>query len=233
MVWRGPWSNSTVYAVNDVVAYNGASYISIQAGTGNQPDDISSNFWSLVAQKGDTGATGPVGATGPTGATGLTGLQGPAGATGPQGPTGPTGATGATGATGPQGPAGATPTPGSATVATSETITTSASYADLTTSGPATTVTVSSAGKAVVTVTSYLQNGNSGKSCWMAFAVSGATTVSPTDTQSLAALGGPYRHSATYVVTGLTAGSNTFTAKYKAEANTCTFADRNIIVTPY
>src|ERR1051326_4911422 len=93
MVWQGTWSNATPYAVNDAVAYNGASYISIQPGTGNQPD-TSSNFWSVLALKGDTGAMGAAGAPGPTGATGLTGPQGPIG---PAGDIGPTGATGPAG----------------------------------------------------------------------------------------------------------------------------------------
>ena len=122
LTWRGSWSNTTAYAVNDAVQYNGSSYTSTQAGTGNEPD-TSPTFWSVLAQAGATGATGPQGPTGATGATGppgpdgangangTTGATGASGATGPQGPigatgaTGPTGATGATGATGPAGPA--------------------------------------------------------------------------------------------------------------------------------
>ena len=38
--------------------------------------------------------------------------------------------------------------------------------------------------------------------------------------------------SATYLVSGLTAGSNTFTAKYRVDASTGTFVNRNIIVIP-
>src|SRR5262249_60857933 len=91
MTWRGPGSGPPAYAVNDAVAYNGTSYFSIQAGTNHQPD-TSSSFWTVLAQKGDTGATGASGATGATGAQG------------PQGPTGPTGATGAPGASGPEAP---------------------------------------------------------------------------------------------------------------------------------
>src|SRR5207244_3714516 len=79
--------------MNDAVAYNGTSYISIQAGANHQPD-TSSSFWNLLADKGATGATGTTGATGATGATGPQG---------PQGPQGPAGATGTTGATGPAG----------------------------------------------------------------------------------------------------------------------------------
>jgi hypothetical protein len=45
--------------------------------------------------------------------------------------------------------------------------------------------------------------------------------------------------SAIYLVTGLAAGSNTFTAMYKlspyavGDGDTCTFLNRNIIVIPY
>ena len=71
----------------------------------------------------------------------------------------------------------------------------------------------------------------------MGFAVSGATTVAAADTQSLnlisATANASAQVTATYLVTGLTAGSNTFTAKYKAGSNTCTFVNRSMIVTPY
>src|SRR5439155_1567628 len=96
LVWKGSWSNSTAYAVNDGVEYQGASYISIQAATNNAPDS-SSGFWNLLSVKGATGSTGATGATGatgpqgPTGATGATGSQGPQGLQGPAGPTGATG----------------------------------------------------------------------------------------------------------------------------------------------
>ncbi len=59
MTWQGTWSGGTAYALNDAVQFGGASYISIQAGTGNQPD-TSPTFWSLLAQVGATGPTGPV-----------------------------------------------------------------------------------------------------------------------------------------------------------------------------
>src|SRR5262249_2122546 len=108
LIWQGTWSNSTAYAVNDAVQYNGASYISVQAGS-NNPPDTSPAFWNLLADKGATGAigaTGPQGPTGATGAIGATGATGPQGAPGPQGPQGPAGPTGASGATGATGPAG-------------------------------------------------------------------------------------------------------------------------------
>jgi hypothetical protein len=80
MTWRGNWSAATAYALNDVVAQGGSSYICVLANTGNSPPNAT--YWSLVAQ---------IGATGPQGATGATGPAGPTGATGPQGPQGPPG----------------------------------------------------------------------------------------------------------------------------------------------
>jgi hypothetical protein len=119
-------------------------------------------------------------------------------------------------------------------VATSQT-TNSTTFVNLTTTGPTVTVNVSSAGTAVVTVTALEGASVAGDSCYMSFAVSGATTVAAADAQSLVETSGQQQASATFVVTGLHAGSNTFTAKYtsNAAANTCHFANRSLIVTPY
>lgn len=66
---------------------------------------------TLVANKGEPGATGPQGPKGDKGDTGPTGPQGPKGDKGDTGPQGPKGEKGDTGATGPQGPAGITVMP--------------------------------------------------------------------------------------------------------------------------
>lgn len=108
--WRGAWSSSTAYAIDDAVSYLGSSYIAIAAGT-NQNPATQTGYWSVMAAQGATGATGaqgPAGPTGPTGPTGAAGSQGATGATGPQGPAGPTGPTGATGSQGPTGATGLT-----------------------------------------------------------------------------------------------------------------------------
>ena len=109
---------SASYATNDVVTYNGSTYVAIAANQGpnNTTPDVTPSAWTLMAEAGATGPAGPAGGppgpqgpqgpTGLTGATGATGPQGPTGPAGPQGPQGPTGLTGATGATGPQGPTG-------------------------------------------------------------------------------------------------------------------------------
>ena len=112
--WQGTWQAGVIYAVDDIVAYNGSSFICIQVTTGlEDPENLI--FWSLVAERGTDGTVGPqgpqgdTGPQGPAGPAGVIGPQGPQGDTGPQGPAGPAGAIGPQGPqgdTGPQGPAG-------------------------------------------------------------------------------------------------------------------------------
>ena len=98
--WQGQWVAGNLYAVNDAVGYDGASYFCISANGNPIAPDLDTTNWALLASEG---AIGPAGSPGPTG---LTGAQGPAGNTGPAGPQGPIGPTGATGATGPAGSGG-------------------------------------------------------------------------------------------------------------------------------
>ena len=77
-VFKGNWSSVTGYVVNDVVVYNGSSYVSkTNANVNHTPGD--NTYWGVVALKGDTGAAGATGATGAQGAQGAQGPQGPAG----------------------------------------------------------------------------------------------------------------------------------------------------------
>lgn len=90
--WKGAWSATANYVSNDAVSYNGSSWIAKQANTNVTP--IEGADWTIVAQKGDIGATGPTGAQGQQGIAGTAGPQGiagPQGATGPAGPQGPAG----------------------------------------------------------------------------------------------------------------------------------------------
>lgn len=106
----------------------------------------------------------------------------------------------------------AAPASASATVATNDAIA-SATYGDLPSAGPAVTLTTGT--KALVIVTAYLENDGAGQA-FMGYAVSGATTISATDTTALVKYGsGNYRMSAVSRLSSLTAGSNTFTAKYR------------------
>ncbi len=103
------------------------------------------------------------------------------------------------------------------------------------TAGPAVTVTIPASGNALVTVTAGLGNSNNDVATIMSFAISGATTRAAADATSLqcrAVSVDVFQISATYFVSGLTAGSNTFTAKYRVAGNTGTFVNRSIIVVP-
>ncbi len=54
--WKGPWSNSTTYAVDDVVSLSGSSYISIQAGSNQNPASASA-YWEQMSSAGTNGDT--------------------------------------------------------------------------------------------------------------------------------------------------------------------------------
>ena len=116
-VWRGTHDAAVHYLANDVVIYQGSSYVALAPSTGNTPPSAT---WMLISAKGDPGATGTTGAQGPAGPTGPTGAAGAQGIQGIQG---------LTGATGPAGPAGSGPNPygdgsaGSITVGTENWVT--------------------------------------------------------------------------------------------------------------
>ena len=119
----------------------------------------------------------------------------------------------------------------SAIVATSET-TASVTYAALTTAGPA--VTLSTGTSAIVTLSAQITNG-AAATTYMGYDVSGATTLAAQDTRAIvlvtsAATTPNLTLSQTFNVSGLTAGANTFTAKYRVSANTGTFVNRSITV---
>ena len=136
IIWQGIWDSSTTYQVNDLVEYNGSSYIAIAVNSDTVPTNTS--FWNLVAEEGAQGPTGPTGPTGPVGMNwtgawssttayavgdgvyqnGSSYICTVANTNEPppdtsfwnelasEGATGPTGPTGPAGATGPQGPTG-------------------------------------------------------------------------------------------------------------------------------
>lgn len=79
MTFQNTWSSVTSYNQNDVVFYNGSSYIALQANTNQTPPAPGAGataYWNYIAWQG---ATGPTGATGATGATGTNGTNGAAG----------------------------------------------------------------------------------------------------------------------------------------------------------
>lgn len=120
-------------------------------------------------------------------------------------------------------------------VGASET-TTSTSYTDLATPGPSVTLTTGTS--AWITVTAFASNNTNSSSTNFSHEVSGATSSPASDS-----LRGLYtradvtglvgmQFSATYLRTDLTAGSNTFTMKYKVSTGTGTYSNRNIAVFP-
>ena len=143
-----------------------------------------------------------------------------------------------------------------ASVATSES-TTSTTYTDLTTPGPAVTVDVGPQGVAVVTITGFVdgrydENYATSGQWWegrVSFAVSGANTSAAADTRSMGGharlVGGTgsvastnLRTGATFVLTGLTPGSTTFTMKYRrndfgSNGGTASFSTRQIGVVTF
>lgn len=132
----------------------------------------------------------------------------------------------------PTGPAGTAGVQAN-TVATSET-TTSLVYTDLATPGPSVTVTIpAGTTRALVIVTAEEKTSNGSNSAFISFAVSGASTVGATDARAFEVQVNNFiRASATSVITGLTPGINTFTAKYRVSGATGTFAVRDITVIP-
>jgi hypothetical protein len=119
--------------------------------------------------------------------------------------------------------------PTSANVDTLQT-TASAAYTDLATTGPA--VTVITGTSALVTVNAYMSNTGANNS-YMGFAVSSASTVVAADAKAASVVGtSAMSASGTFLITGLTSGSNVFTAKYKVGAGTGNFVYRNITVIP-
>lgn len=117
----------------------------------------------------------------------------------------------------------------SARVDTSQT-TTSTSFTDLATAGPAVTVTT---GTSALVWVGARANCSTTNNSIMGFAISGASTVAGDDTKSYWVAGtNPVASGALFLVTGLTAGSNIFTCKYKVNADTGTWQYRTITVFP-
>ena len=119
-------------------------------------------------------------------------------------------------------------TSASSSISTSQT-TSSGSYTDLATAGPAVTLTTGT--KALVIINAGVTVGIADRG-YASFAVSGATTIAASDAYAIYYEGyNPQRGSAATRLTTLTAGSNTFTMKYRQTGGgTLTADNRTIIV---
>lgn len=129
------------------------------------------------------------------------------------------------------GAAWTTVSPISGLVTTSET-TLSTSYADLTTAGP--TIAIRTGTSALVTVSSTINTQAATRGGSMSFAVSGATTIAAGDDNCIFAYSAGtdvfVAASRTFLLTGLTAGVNTFTSKYKVQGGAVVFYRRSLTV---
>ena len=122
-------------------------------------------------------------------------------------------------------------TPRGAVVATSQT-TASTSYADLATVGPS--VSVVTGTSAIVTVEALITN-SAAATNYAGYAVTGASAVAGADATAAVVVTSAANVpnltvSSTKIITTLTAGTNTFTMKYRVTAGTGTFVNRSITV---
>lgn len=127
--------------------------------------------------------------------------------------------------------------PAYAVVATGETTSTIATFGDLATVGP-TVGPLTTGPFAFVVITAAASNSTATGGSNMSYAVSGATTIAASTRAGWRFISGAVNEADrfTYAVlqTGLTPGSNTFTAKYTTPTGgTATFSDREISVIPF
>jgi len=108
--------------------------------------------------------------------------------------------------------------------------TTSTSYTDLATAGPAVTLTTGT--KALVIVDCVSLNTSNAVGSFMGCQVTGASSISPSNNDAAITFSGNEFATRTKAIrySTLTAGSNTFTAKYSVEGSTGTYEKRNIFV---
>lgn len=118
------------------------------------------------------------------------------------------------------------------TVASADT--TSTSYVDLSNSfGPEVTVETGSAAIVIIGCQAQTSASPDGMNR-MSFEISGASSYTALDRRSVAAFGAlGVVASYTSVLTDLTPGENTFTAKYRTSAGTANFSNRRMIVIPF
>lgn len=116
-------------------------------------------------------------------------------------------------------------------IATDES-TNSVTYTDLATTGPSVTLTTGTA--VIVWIGSGTYATGTGNTGFVSIAVSGATTVAATDANSSFTFEPTANMSMVagrvVALTGLTAGSNTFTLKYRVDSGTFHFRNRSIAV---
>lgn len=115
--------------------------------------------------------------------------------------------------------------------------TSSSSFTDLTTVGP-TASSVTTGTSAIFAISAFCLNTSAGQGCFMGVAVSGATTIAADPNRALRIMSGGASENSKQSYVGifggtLTAGSNTFQAKYSVvNTGTATFDERELLVLP-
>lgn len=115
--------------------------------------------------------------------------------------------------------------------------TASTTYVDLTSVGPAVTVTVPASGRVLLTIGSAFYHTAAGNFGLVGVALSGANTVAAADANALQVWASTTQTngadtSATLLLTGLTPGSTTFTCKYRVGTATGHFFRRTLLGMP-
>lgn len=110
--------------------------------------------------------------------------------------------------------------------------TTSTSYTATLSGSPGTNPTVTIVTGTTALVSAYASGSNAGtNSSYMSVAVSGAGTVAASDSYGFfTGASATNRNGMTWIITGLTAGTNTFTLQYRVAGNTLTIANRTLVV---
>jgi hypothetical protein len=108
-------------------------------------------------------------------------------------------------------------------------------YGALTTAGPAATLTTGT--KALVLLSANIDADSDDPTCYMSFAVSGASAIAAADANSISTNSNNNPALSQWLfLTGLTAGSNTFTAQYRSSTtagnSNCTYSNRVLAVIP-
>ena len=91
MVYHGAYASTTIYAIGDVVLWQGTSYTSLLAANHGNTPSSNSQQWGVLSPQGDAGIAGA------QGVQGVPGMQGPPGSVGPPGERGPQGVAGVAG----------------------------------------------------------------------------------------------------------------------------------------
>lgn len=73
IVWRGEWTETTEYSLNDAVSYEGGAYIALGPSLNANPA-VSAAEWDTMVLQGEAGEAGEKGESGGGGSVGTTGF---------------------------------------------------------------------------------------------------------------------------------------------------------------